>query len=412
MFKKDSDRSKHKIGFDGLCRKCLTNDLFAGNSEIKCRAKRNFHSQRDRWWFVALVNCETSRGLKLDQFHMTFLNGDSYNRHFSVDEWYIMEMNFAILFLFIDLFIITIVFTVKLKSRGFYHSTFKMFTFSLVLKIVSISLYAGTYIRYQQGTESIRGKNLALGFSMLAEIFLVFLVILVAKGFTVTRAKLSPKGTMKVFLFIFLFSMIYFVSFVYHVNIFDPGEVLYFYESPPGFCTLGLKATIWLMISYGVFFTVKHYPEKLKFYLPYYVFYSAWVLITPCFAIFSIFVLEDYYRQKVVFGVEGFLSFISYSFFLFLTRPTNANKNFPYHIRTNQIDILEITETGNFPHESDQVSENSSTSGGSGSTTTSSLTGGGGAMTVSVTSRSAETNFTDMFRVDYDTVDPDNRRDE
>ena len=369
-------------------------------SEIACRAKRNFLSQRDRWWFVALVNCETDKGLKLDYFHLEFKNGDSYNKHFSVDEWYIMETTFVLLYLFIILLIACIVFTIKLKNMGFYHITFKLFTLSLLLKVISYLLYAWAYLKYRTGYESIRIKNLALGFSMLAHIFLIFLVILMAKGYTITRAKLSTKGTFKVMLFIIIFTLIYFVSFVYHVNVFDPGEVLYFYESPPGYTTLGLQILSSFMISYGVFFTVKRYPEKLKFYLPFYVFYSAWILVTPIFAIFSIFVLQDFYRQKIVYGVEGGLSFLSYGFFLILTFPTRANKNFPYHIKTNQIDILEITETGNFPHDPDGQSESSyASSAASGET-----------VTVSVSSRSAETNFIDVFRVDYDMVDPNNRR--
>ena len=57
---------------------------------------------------------------------------------------------------------------------------------------------------------------------------------------------------------------------------FDPGEVLYLYESPPGYGLVGLRLLAWLMFLYACFFTVKHYPEKSGFYGPFFAFYSLW----------------------------------------------------------------------------------------------------------------------------------------
>lgn len=62
----------------------------------------------------------------------------------------------------------------------------------------------------------------------------------------------------------------------YGAQFFDPGLVLYIYESPPGYGILGLRLIAWLYFSYACFFTVKHYPEKSKFYYPFYIFYTIW----------------------------------------------------------------------------------------------------------------------------------------
>ena len=328
-------------------------------TEIQCESERYFVSRRDRWWFVALANCQSQKGLRLVDFRFEFLNGDSYLRHFSADEWFIMEMNFAFFALFFILIIITCVFAAKLNKLQFHHSTFKMYSVSLLLKFVSIFFYVGVYVYYQRGYESISGKNFGLCFSIFSEIVFMFLILLLSKGYTITRAKLRKAGAIKLSIFMSLFASFYLAAFIYHCNIFDPGEVLYFYESPPGYVTIGLKFVSFFTMTYGISFTVKHYPEKLKFYLRFYFFYSAWVLITPTVAVFSIFVLEAHYRMKVVYGIEIGLSFLSFAYFLFLTRPTKANRNFPFHIKTNQVAAMEATKTGDFPHDQSNNSDTS-----------------------------------------------------
>ena len=43
-------------------------------------------------------------------------------------------------------------------------------------------------------------------------------------------------------------------------------------------------------------------------------------------------------------SVEHFVVLIGHAVFLLLTRPGAHNKNFPYHVRTTQIGILESQE--------------------------------------------------------------------
>ena len=60
------------------------------------------------------------------------------------------------------------------------------------------------------------------------------------------------------------------------VQFFDPGEVLYLYESPGGYGLVVLKLFGWAMFIYSTSFTIKHYPEKWSFYLPFSMFYTVW----------------------------------------------------------------------------------------------------------------------------------------
>lgn len=45
---------------------------------------------------------------------------------------------------------------------------------------------------------------------------------------------------------------------------FDPGEVLYLYESPAGYGLMVLRVFAWCMFVYSTIFTLKHYPEKVS----------------------------------------------------------------------------------------------------------------------------------------------------
>ena len=54
----------------------------------ECRGSRTFLSRRERWWFIALSNCASRRGLRL-RYRFVMTNGNTtsnWNRHFSADQ--------------------------------------------------------------------------------------------------------------------------------------------------------------------------------------------------------------------------------------------------------------------------------------------------------------------------------------
>ncbi|KAE8749390.1 hypothetical protein FOCC_FOCC003904 [Frankliniella occidentalis] len=117
---------------------------------LTCHNVRKFRSARERWWFLAVSNCNATKGLNL---HYRFLMtngppGDYWHEHFSADEFYIMPtlMFFAICYL---LMIIAIVMcTIELRSRQLLHATYKIFVFSVSLQSFGILFQSIAYIRY------------------------------------------------------------------------------------------------------------------------------------------------------------------------------------------------------------------------------------------------------------------------
>ena len=67
-------------------------------------------------------------------------------------------------------------------------------------------------------------------FEACAEILMLLLLILIAKGYTVTRARLRQASAVKVTLFISLYCVTYTVLFIFEQKYFDPGEVRHHHQ--------------------------------------------------------------------------------------------------------------------------------------------------------------------------------------
>lgn len=87
---------------------------------------------------------------------------------------------------------------------------------------------------------------------------------------------------------------------------FDPGEVLYLYESPPGIWLVILKGISWGMFVIFIMLTLKRYPEKRLFYLPFMAFYTFWWEKKPMY----LSLLIDFTEPKF-----GFVFFSFYNYF-------------------------------------------------------------------------------------------------
>lgn len=62
-------------------------------SWYRCIHHRTFQSHRERWWFIAIDNCGTSKGLYM-KYRITMTNSqtNAWLKHFSADEFCMTEM--------------------------------------------------------------------------------------------------------------------------------------------------------------------------------------------------------------------------------------------------------------------------------------------------------------------------------
>ncbi|XP_030747654.1 transmembrane protein 145-like [Sitophilus oryzae] len=311
---------------------------------VSCHNARRFKSSRERWWFIAISNCYGTKGININ-YQLLMTNGpsgDYWHEHFSADEFYILPilMAFSVAYSFLLLGIT--VCSLELKQRQLLHTTYKIFVLSCVLQLLGILVLSIVFLKVAvSGRISSRTKrvgNMMLGAS---ETCFLLLLLLLAKGFTITRGRLSLKGTVKLTVFMCLYVTTYLTIFVYEAVVFDPGEVLYLYESPAGYGLIILRIIAWLMFIYSTVITLKKYPEKSNFYYPFNLFGTIWFVAGPAFIISANTYIDKWVRESVVWAVLLFIAFGGHLMFLILTMPSVANKNFPYHVRTSQIGIME-----------------------------------------------------------------------
>lgn len=142
----------------------------------------------------------------------------------------------------------------ELKTRDLYHCTYRLFTLSVMFLWSGILLNSVTWAKYAIsgiGPFTVFG-GVFLGAS---EITFLLLLLLMAKGYTITRARLSTASTVKITVFINLYIVVYISLYIYQAEVseiliakllwfsikklqfqaFDPGEVLNLYESAAGY---------------------------------------------------------------------------------------------------------------------------------------------------------------------------------
>ncbi|XP_042295982.1 transmembrane protein 145 [Sceloporus undulatus] len=331
--------------------------LLTENSEryLSCASGRSFRSVRERWWYVALSKCGGD-GLELE-YEMILTNGKSFwTRHFSADEFGILETDITFLLIFILILIISCYFGYLLKGRQLLHTTYKMFMMAAGVEVLSLMffcIYWGQYASDGIGNSSL--KILAkLLFSVSFLIFLLMLILL-GKGFTVTRGRISHTGSVKLSVYMTLYTITHVVLFIYEAEFFDQAQVLYTYESPAGYGLIALQFVAYIWFCYAILITLKQFPEKQPFYVPFFAAYTLWFFAVPVTALIANFGIPKWAREKIVNGIQLGIHLYAHAVFLIMTRPSAANKNFPYHVRTSQIGIVEEAAAAaaagaKFPH--------------------------------------------------------------
>ncbi|KAK6645038.1 hypothetical protein RUM43_001314 [Polyplax serrata] len=317
-----------------------------GGGMVSCSNAKRFRSSRERWWFIAFSNCNSTKGLNV-RYKFLMTNGppgEYWHEHLSADEFYVLPilMTFALVYMLVILSIVMC--SVELKARQFLHSTYKLFIVSVGFQELGVMCQCIAYVRYAlDGTGHPRIKYFGQLNEAASEICFLLLLLLLAKGYTVTRGRLRLGSSIKLTIFMCLYVVCFCCLFIYEREYFDPGEVLYLYESAPGYGLIALRIIAWWMFIYSTIFTLKHYPEKVTFYYPFNIVGTLWFVAGPIVVLAANSQIDKWVRESVVCGAIHVIAFCGHLLFMVLTLPAKANKNFPYHVRTNQIGMMEIT---------------------------------------------------------------------
>jgi hypothetical protein len=207
----------------------------------------------------------------------------------------------------------------ELKTRHLYHCTYRLFTLSVIFHWSGVMMNAVTWAKY---AVSGIGPFTVFGglFTGSGEIAFLLLMLLMAKGYTITRARLSTPSTVKITVFINIYVILYIALYIYqaevsdfpcstflvttslftlysqHLKAFDPGDVLNLYESAAGYALAGLRCFCWAFFMISCTTTIKKFPEKRDFYFPFGVLGSIWIMSGPVLIFLIVGLLDPWVK--------------------------------------------------------------------------------------------------------------------
>ncbi|KAK3742302.1 hypothetical protein RRG08_066076 [Elysia crispata] len=314
-----------------------------GRYWFECNGTMDFSSSRERWWYVTVSRCGAPSNTQVSglylyyKLHMT--NGDDLlHQEFSADEFYILLIDIIFFILYLKIMVLSIFCAVKLRNRQLFHSTYKLYLASVTLWTTHLLCMVIAWGSYgNTGWEMRRMEVLGRIFAAGSNVIFILMLILLAKGYTIVRGRLTNKAMIKITTFICLYVIVSVALFIWEGAFFDPGLVLYYYESPPGYCMVAIILLGWLWFTKAAVFTLKHFKAKTNFYIAFYTIYTIWFWASPVIILVAMFSMAKWTREKTVNGVQQFVAYLGHLIFLILTMPNKVNTNFPYHIKTSQI---------------------------------------------------------------------------
>ncbi|KAJ8037396.1 hypothetical protein HOLleu_18203 [Holothuria leucospilota] len=278
-----------KLGREG----CFLDTDENGREIVHCATDKNmFVSKYDRWFYITFMNCHYLRNVGVHvEYKIQVLNGNrTLSREFSADE----SSNLAVTFIS-----------------------------AMVLSALIILAIIQT----------------AHVFTSVSNVIFTVILILIGKGYTITRLTIRFIGVLKIWLFVCAYSAM-FISLYILKDFADPRDVRNIYDSPVavGLVIIRFIALVW--VFYGVCFTLKDFPKKRTFYSAFTLFITVWFLSEPLMILMSKYLIPLYCRAKVIHAMYLGTAIFGHVVFLCLTRPSTTNKFFPFHLRTNQVNAL------------------------------------------------------------------------
>lgn len=200
----------------------------------------------------------------------------------------------------------------------------RILTSAIALELLSDFCMMIHYAVYKNDGLGVSGMH-ALGqlFNMGAELMLIFMLILISKGWAITSNYLPDRNPILISIAVLFIS--YMILFIWDKAGRDPASTLYFYESVPGVFLLVFRVLAfgWLGWSLRTTLTLETLPEKRRFYAAYGIASTAWFLLLPLFVII-ITGVPAWYREKTIEALASTLNFVAVATFAFLLWPSRA----------------------------------------------------------------------------------------
>ena len=278
-------------------------------------------------------------------YSFNFMNDE---RHVSYDEstYFSTRLTMTILYSVLILVVFSHVHT--LSKRKKLHHTVKLLMFSVFISLLGHVLGLSYWNQIEKGevmTRNYQGANqeaivawpetikVAATFcDLLSHVMTLVLLILIAKGWTITRRKISAMGRVRLSIYATIYGCVYLSALGWSIWGFDPALVTFLYESPPGALIQTMRFFSSLWFAYACWTTVRSNPQKRKFYAIFSSFFFVWIVIVPFLVIICTSRVSLSHRGQTMFLIEHVIMLIGHIVLTVLWTPSNFDRIFPFFV--------------------------------------------------------------------------------
>ena len=303
----------------------------------RCSGTLRLYSVDSRWWSFAISHCNSTQGLKIS-YEFTFTDGDYWEMSAEDREKHILENHlipFGVILLF---FATSLYFAHQLRQRDMFHRAYQLFMTSLGYEFGALLLDTVHRVLDVYSTVEPVGSLLTISEVLHAasEILFQVLLVLLAFGWTITKARLRESTQKKLAVFFFVYIFVHGVSlFVVSQAAFSPSLLRLLRLNRLLLPTLRIFA--WIVFLCSAISTSRQNPEKERFYMLFVGFYSIWFLVQPLFA-FLPSILSEWKISEIYHWFKSLLCVLGFGGLLYMMLPSRANMNFPFHARINEVE--------------------------------------------------------------------------
>ena len=341
-----------------LNRYTVPNLIHKDDGWVTAQESLGFLGARPRWYYFFVMNCQPAEiCLKSNnwcqgpidmEYTLLLTNGAGYMKHFSADEIGILPtaVTFGLVYFFLIIYV-TIYIIFPLKKKRKLHQTVKMYLLSLILYV--ISMWFDVSDLAEEGTNGQRCEAcqfIALNMRVISDSLVLCTCILLAKGWTVVRRKISASGRVKIAIFMTLYvtAGLFSVGNQFSTsndanNLFrTPTQRLLTY----GWFTffIRLAGFVWFTRSAITTRNFDAFHRQRNFFLGLFCSMGSWILALP-FAMLIAINMDIYYRARWMYAMEIGSGFLGHLFLAFIFRPSRNNKFFPFAFKTAAMEAQE-----------------------------------------------------------------------
>jgi len=218
------------------------------------------------------------------------------------------------------------------ETSAYVHPLIKIFTFGVLFQYLSVFaelIHLGVFVNDGIGVPALSKFSTVM--ETFARICFIFLLILLAKGWTISTDDIRHRWLVLVALLVI--TIIYFSLVVWQFVGVDPASTLYIYASIPGILIVTLNAVtgVWWFITIFLTWRQEDDPHKRGLYLKLWVLYTLWFAVLPVIVVVGLR-LDPWWCEKIVKTFSLSVTTIAFFSMGFLLWPSRAENYFKIKI--------------------------------------------------------------------------------